>query len=80
MEKYKDAKIVVTGHSLGGALATLSALELTVTLNIAFDRLILHNFGAPRVGNAKFANYLKTKIITSYRVVRDKDYAPHLPF
>ena len=41
--------IVTTGHSLGGALATLAAVDLM----IAFPNLTVSSqtFGSPRVGN-----------------------------
>lgn len=28
MQKYKNAQIVLTGHSLGGAIATIAALDI----------------------------------------------------
>ncbi|KAJ0967439.1 hypothetical protein J5N97_024356 [Dioscorea zingiberensis] len=49
--------IYVTGHSLGGALATLLALELSSS-QMARSGLIsitMYNFGSPRVGNKRFA-------------------------
>ncbi len=46
-----------TGHSLGGALATLAAHQMrTAALKHGFDRdLACYTFGAPRVGNHAFA-------------------------
>lgn len=44
--------IVCIGHGIGGALATLYALDLAVQ-GIPVD---LHTFGAPRVGDQTFAN------------------------
>ena len=44
----KDTKILVTGHSLGGALATLAALELEQELNFK-GRVQMVTFCSPRV-------------------------------
>lgn len=52
------SKVVTTGHSLGGAMAHLTGMSLAV----AGFNVSLQTFGAPRVGNAKFAEYSK-KII-----------------
>ncbi|XP_039817929.1 phospholipase A1-Igamma1, chloroplastic-like isoform X3 [Panicum virgatum] len=49
--------VYVTGHSLGGALATLLALELSSS-QMAKNGVIfvtMYNFGSPRVGNRRFA-------------------------
>ncbi|BBG92611.1 triglyceride lipase [Prunus dulcis] len=49
--------VYVTGHSLGGALSTLLALELSSS-QLAKRGVIsvtMYNFGSPRVGNKKFA-------------------------
>ena len=45
---HSGARILVTGHSLGGALATLAATELRQTYGGSVN---LINFGSPRVGN-----------------------------
>ena len=47
-------KVLVTGHSLGGAMATLAAADL-VNARYTVD---LITFGAPRVGNKEFAQYV----------------------
>ncbi|KAG5645481.1 hypothetical protein DXG03_006026 [Asterophora parasitica] len=58
----KDSKKVITvGHSLGGALAMLSALSLQ--LRLPDDVLVSSTtFGAPRVGDADFANFFDSKV------------------
>ena len=47
-------KVLVTGHSLGGAMATLAAVDL-VNARYTVD---LITFGTPRVGNKEFAQYV----------------------
>jgi len=69
--------IVVTGHSLGGALAIFCAADL-IQNNFKVSKMI--NYGEPRVGDANFATYFKSLSIgTKNRVVNQKDIVPHLP-
>ncbi|KAI1082760.1 alpha/beta-hydrolase [Whalleya microplaca] len=55
-EAYPDYPIYLIGHSLGGAVAALAALELKVVSG--WDNLIVTTFGEPRVGNDGFVKYL----------------------
>lgn len=71
------SKIYVTGHSLGGALATVAADRLR-----RMDWLpTVCTFGAPRVGNANFAAQydLALKPFT-WRVVHANDIVPRVPW
>ena len=59
-----EKPLLVTGHSLGGAMATIAAFELALLgYNV---RLI--TFGSPRVGNAEFASAI-TSALTTHRGV-----------
>ena len=49
-----DTRVLLTGHSLGGAVATLLA-ERLVSMGIDKDRVPVITFGAPAIGNAAFA-------------------------
>lgn len=51
---YPTARIIVTGHSLGGAMAVHSGLEIKATYG-KVD--YVYTFGQPRVGNANFAAF-----------------------
>jgi predicted lipase len=55
MAKHPGAPIFVTGHSLGGALAVIAALDLKLSLNV---KVTVYTYGQPRVGNAKFSDLL----------------------
>lgn len=77
MKKHTSATIVVTGHSLGGALSTFSAIELQLLHDKVSD---LYNFGCPRIGNNNMADFLDQKLPTRFRVVHHKDIVPHVPF
>jgi hypothetical protein len=53
--------IIVTGHSLGGALATFCAQDVAYSVNILYKglktRVMCVTFGSPRVGNWKFEKW-----------------------
>ncbi|CAL2225459.1 unnamed protein product [Prunus armeniaca] len=73
--------VYVTGHSLGGALSTLLALELSSS-QLAKRGVIsvtMYNFGSPRVGNKKFAEVYNEKVKDSWRVVNHRDIIPTVP-
>ncbi|KAJ8123052.1 hypothetical protein ONZ43_g904 [Nemania bipapillata] len=55
-EQYPDYPIHVTGHSLGGAVGALAALEMKAVLE--WEQVIVTTFGEPRVGNVGFTKYL----------------------
>ncbi|KAJ6577953.1 alpha/beta-hydrolase [Mycena capillaripes] len=58
--KFPTYNVVVTGHSLGGALAALGAVSLKTALPSA--PMKLYTFGQPRTGDAQFANFVETTI------------------
>lgn len=49
-----DTRVLLTGHSLGGAVATLLA-ERLVSMGVDKNRVPVITFGAPAIGNAAFA-------------------------
>lgn len=55
-----DSDILITGHSLGGAIATLYTARL-IDLGINPNRISTITFGAPAVGNPAFAEKYKNK-------------------
>ncbi|KAK3417851.1 hypothetical protein EUGRSUZ_H03839 [Eucalyptus grandis] len=52
---YGDINIMVTGHSMGGAMASFCGLDLVV--NHEAQNVQVLTFGQPRIGNAVFASY-----------------------
>jgi alpha-beta hydrolase superfamily lysophospholipase len=64
-----EKPLYYTGHSLGGALATLAA-----SLR---PPCAVYTFGAPRIGNAEFAQTLAG--IPVFNVFNPKDIVPELP-
>ncbi|KAJ1331358.1 Lipase (class 3) [Microdochium nivale] len=55
-DQYPDYPIYLLGHSLGGAVAALAALEIKVILG--WDNVVVTTFGQPRVGNRGFVKYI----------------------
>eukprot|EP00884_Botryococcus_braunii_P010106 jgi/Botrbrau1/19097/Bobra.0077s0011.1 len=70
-------RVLCTGHSLGGALATLGATWAALEYPTADVRCI--TFGSPRVGNHKFRNAFHSLVATSIRVVYGADPVPLMP-
>ena len=54
------SKVVVTGHSLGGAIALLDAVYLPLHLPGVTVEAI--TYGLPRVGNQEFADYVDANV------------------
>jgi len=68
---------VVTGHSLGSALATLFVMENDEKKK--FDVTTCCTFASPRVGNKKFCHRFDRLPITSWRIVNSRDVVPKVP-
>ncbi len=68
--------IFLTGHSLGGALATMTAALCRTELP-SHDIAALYTFGSPRVGDRVFGAALQS--VPHFRVVNDLDVIPRLP-
>jgi len=73
-----STQVFITGHSLGGALATLAARQILATINPNVS-LYLYTFGSPRVGNNCFAEYLIAGLEGCYRIANSEDSVTYLP-
>ncbi|WP_127533573.1 lipase family protein [Paenibacillus kobensis] len=71
-----DKQLFVTGHSLGGALATLAAFD--IALNVKREPIV-YTFGSPRVGDPKFARTYNRIVKHHWRVQNEYDIVSHLP-
>jgi hypothetical protein len=69
--------IVICGHSLGGAVATLSAYAIHKELGI--DRIECCTIGSPRVGNKKFKENYNLTPIKTLRIVHHNDVVTRSP-
>jgi hypothetical protein len=76
------ANILITGHSLGAALAVLAAPDIAGAALAGPPRTIeprLTTFGGPRVGLPDFAAAFDAAIECCYRVVNFLDIVPLVP-
>ena len=74
--------VSVTGHSLGGALATLCSYELAEMARERPDgsrSVDMINFGSPRVGNGAFVAEYNALVPEAVRVVNRNDIVPTVP-
>jgi len=74
-------QVYATGHSLGGALATLtsSLLGRSVERGRRDIKLTMYNYGSPRVGNAAFVKEYNALVPDSFRLVNTYDGVPRVP-
>ncbi|KAJ3491706.1 hypothetical protein NLI96_g520 [Meripilus lineatus] len=72
-------KVILVGHSLGGALSELAALYMTLNLpsNVHVKGV---TYGTPRVGNSEFAKFFNSKVHDFYRINNERDLIPLVPF
>ena len=77
----------VTGHSLGGAIATIASAYFGKMINTpegvdglnfkpidkTKKRIVCHTIGSPRVGNTNFVNWFQTHVDESMRIANDDD-------
>ena len=71
-KEFQNKPLLITGHSLGGALATIAAKKLSHEGGIA----ACYTFGSPRVGDDEWIANIKTPI---YRLVNAADCVTMLP-
>lgn len=69
------SQVYVTGHSLGGALATLATLD--IKKHTPFQTPILYTFASPRVGDPTFVRQFDD--LQCYRIANSEDLVPTIP-
>ncbi|XP_024527095.1 uncharacterized protein LOC9652581 [Selaginella moellendorffii] len=95
LRNHRNAKLYITGHSLGGALATLFTAMLFYNReenrvfyntedDVARRLAALYTFGQPHVGDKSFASFMDTSLnkptMRYFRVVYNNDMVARVPF
>ena len=80
---YPGADFMITGHSLGAALAQVAALEMKensvyTVLDIGSVNTI--TFGSPRWCDEDIATYYGEVIDSNWRIVNERDIVPMVPY
>jgi hypothetical protein len=70
--------VTICGHSLGGALATLLALD--VAANTPFKTPTVFTYASPRAGGPEFAGAYNHVVPNTIRIANRVDLVPKLPF
>ena len=69
--------LLICGHSIGGAIAYILALQLAIQ---GFQHITLVTFGQPKTGNKNVCDRLLNEGVNYYRVTATLDPIPFVPF
>jgi len=69
--------LTICGHSLGGALVTLLALDIAA--NTEFKKPIVYTYASPRAGGPNFAATYNQVVPNTFRIASRLDLVPKLP-
>ena len=72
--KNKDDKFIITGHSLGAAMATIVTSRL---VELGYKNVVLYTYGSPRVGDREWGKQFDN--IEAYRFVNNNDIVCQVP-
>jgi len=71
------SSLTICGHSMGGSLATLLALD--VAANTTFKDPTVYTYASPRTGDSSFASKYNQAIKNTFRIANRMDIVPKLP-
>lgn len=70
-------EIVMCGHSLGAALATIAAADIATKKRE--KKVRCHTCGSPRVGNREFTEWFESRVSENWRIYNKNDPVPMIP-
>eukprot|EP01018_Ginkgo_biloba_P001533 Gb_40769 [translate_table: standard] len=79
--KHEEISVTVTGHSLGAALALLTAYQIGAAFNSKESSIpvTVFSFGGPRVGNRAFGRRMEALGCKVLRIVNAHDVVTKIP-
>lgn len=72
-------RVVLVGHSMGGALACMAAYVLVTEYRMPLDRVKVVTLGTPRMGNSTWANLYGDAVPQTWRIATAADPITRLP-
>ncbi|TKR87354.1 hypothetical protein L596_011764 [Steinernema carpocapsae] len=72
-------QIWVTGHNIGGAMASIYAAQLVFNKQADPDKVMMVSLGQPRTGDKDYAQAHDSLVTNSFRVVHRRDQISMLP-
>jgi hypothetical protein len=77
--KTPVTSLTVCGHSLGGALATLLALDVAANCPSPFNNPTVYTYASPKAGDPQFADTYNQIVPNTFRIANRLDLVPKLP-
>ena len=77
VKRSQISEVILTGHSLGGALATLCGLD--IQYNFPDVSVSVYTYGSPKVGNRAFVRAYNQRVPKTFRFVYGRDIVPQVP-
>jgi hypothetical protein len=78
LSKGKFNRVFISGHSLGGALATLALPDL-LDSGISPSAITVYTFASPRAGDRNFSQKINNSGVLHWRIANTEDIVPSLP-
>lgn len=79
-KQLRDADLIITGHSMGGAVATLFSSMLVSLKEPDLYPHAVYTFGSPRVGDSRFSKFVDRQLGDRLvRITNEFDMVPDLP-
>ncbi|KAJ1973327.1 hypothetical protein H4R35_004178 [Dimargaris xerosporica] len=79
LDQHPNHTLTIVGHSLGGALASVAAVDFVSRNESLASIMKVVTFGKPHVGNMNYVKHYNSMKVNTTRVVNKNDLVPHVP-